>query len=69
MEPHDANRRGAHVGLARRSLKRQQYDQGGVLFWANSDDLAGIAKNVRGVTVAPVGYLNYFRLAEGWIAR
>jgi peptide/nickel transport system substrate-binding protein len=46
----------------------QQYNEGGVLGWANADDLAALASNVRGVGVGLEGYLNYFRLAGGWLA-
>ena len=49
-------------------VQRQQYDEGGVLGWANADDLVAVGPGVRGVTVALEGYMNYFRLADGWIA-
>ncbi len=50
-------------------VQRQQYDEGGVLGWANADDLAAVATNVRGISVEPEGYLNYFRLLDGWIEK
>ena len=49
-------------------VQRQQYDQGGVLVWTNSDDLAGVAKNVQGLKLAPVGYVNYFRFLDAWLS-
>jgi peptide/nickel transport system substrate-binding protein len=49
-------------------VQRQQYDEGGVLGWANADDLVAVGPSVRGITVAEEGYMNYFRLADGWIA-
>jgi peptide/nickel transport system substrate-binding protein len=48
-------------------VQRQQYDDGGVIAWANADDLVAVAQNVRGVTVGREGYLNYFRLNDVWI--
>jgi peptide/nickel transport system substrate-binding protein len=45
----------------------QQYDQGGILGWTNSDDLAGVAHNVRGVSVGHQGYMNYYRLTDAWL--
>jgi ABC-type transport system substrate-binding protein len=47
----------------------QQYNQGGVIAWANADDLAAVAPSVRGVRARPEGYLDYFRLANGWVAQ
>jgi peptide/nickel transport system substrate-binding protein len=49
-------------------VQRQQYDEGGVLGWANADDLVGVGPKVRAVKVAQEGYMNYFRLVDGWIA-
>jgi peptide/nickel transport system substrate-binding protein len=49
-------------------VQRQQYDEGGVLGWANADDLVAVGPGVKGITVAQEGYMNYFRLADGWIA-
>jgi peptide/nickel transport system substrate-binding protein len=49
-------------------VQRQQYDDGGVLGWANADDLVAVRPNVRGIKVAQEGYMNYFRLADSWIA-
>jgi peptide/nickel transport system substrate-binding protein len=49
-------------------VQRQQYDEGGVLGWANADDLVAVGPGVKGITVAEEGYMNYFRLADGWIA-
>lgn len=46
----------------------EQYNQGGVIAWANADDLAAISPNVRGVRCRAEGYLDYFRLQNGWLA-
>lgn len=46
----------------------QQYNEGGVLCWANSDDLVGVGPKVRGVTLGREGYMNNFRLAGAWLS-
>lgn len=45
----------------------QQYNEGGILGWTNSDDLAAVGNNVRGISVGHEGYMNYYRLLEGWL--
>jgi len=45
----------------------QQYNEGGILGWTNSDDLAAVGKNVRGISVGREGYMNYYRLLGGWL--
>jgi peptide/nickel transport system substrate-binding protein len=50
-------------------VQRQQYDEGGILGWTNSDDLAAVRKNVHGVSVGREGYMNYYRLLNGWLAQ
>jgi peptide/nickel transport system substrate-binding protein len=45
----------------------QQYNDGGILGWTNSDDLAAVGKNVRGISVGREGYMNYYRLLGGWL--
>lgn len=46
----------------------QQYNEGGILGWTNSDDLAAVGNNVRGISVGREGYMNYYRLLGGWLA-
>lgn len=50
-------------------VQLQQYNDGGVIAWANADDLAAVAPNVRGVSAKPEGYLDYFRLQNGWLSQ
>jgi peptide/nickel transport system substrate-binding protein len=45
----------------------QQYNEGGILGWTNSDDLAAVGKNVHGISVGREGYMNYYRLLGGWL--
>ena len=49
-------------------VQRQQFNQGGVLGWANSDDLAAVAPKVHGVRTSLAGYLDYFRLNNAWLS-
>jgi peptide/nickel transport system substrate-binding protein len=50
-------------------VQLQQYNEGGVLGWANQDDLAAVARNVHGVRTSLAGYLDYFRLNDAWISK
>jgi peptide/nickel transport system substrate-binding protein len=50
------------------SVQLQQYNEGGLIGWCNSDDLAAVSPNVRGVTLGREGYMNYFRLYGAWLA-
>jgi peptide/nickel transport system substrate-binding protein len=49
-------------------VQRQQFNQGGVLGWANSDDLAAVTPKVHGVRTSLAGYLDYFRLNDAWLS-
>jgi peptide/nickel transport system substrate-binding protein len=49
-------------------VQLQQYDEGGILGWTNSDDLAAVGKNVHGVSVGHEGYMNYYRLLDATLS-
>jgi peptide/nickel transport system substrate-binding protein len=49
-------------------VQLQQYNEGGLLGWANSDDLAGVSADVRGLPLGKQGYMNFYRYDSGWIA-
>jgi peptide/nickel transport system substrate-binding protein len=49
--------------------QRQQYDEGGTIAWANSNDVSAAAKTVRGLKATAAGYLNNFRFTDAQVVQ
>lgn len=48
-------------------VQKEQFEDGGLLVWANADYVSIAGSNVRGVSESPRGFLNNGNLSEAWI--
>jgi peptide/nickel transport system substrate-binding protein len=50
-------------------VQKEQFDQGGLLIWANADYVHMASSRVRGVAESPLGYFRGGRLLDAWLVR
>ena len=57
----------AQAGALWRQVQQAQFDQGGLIAWANMPYVDAAANNVRGLSTAAAMSFNNFRMCDGWI--
>jgi peptide/nickel transport system substrate-binding protein len=58
----------ARAGEMWTAIQKQQFDEGGLLGFANASSVNLASNKVRGLSEGPVGFVNNGRLLDGWFA-